>query len=256
MLTYINPAQFAEAPEKSGVSADLPQAFEALRSLSVDHDLFHPGPSRHAIKARRGGWRSTRCISPDLRRIAEHGAIELARQGCALNVMVTYRPREGLSDAQAKRWVDLRHGRIGQALKRRDHAFIGLKVFEKRPGGRLHAHGLYHVAKRCLDVIKRAVDVFEPRPRRGHKGDAPMHARPANANALDYVLKQRRWAGPDIEGHRPRRLRYQRGAAIVGTRLSFTKDAKAKIWPTSKAAAEPAALTVDIATTSQVERAA
>jgi len=62
-----------------------------------------------------------------------------------------------------------------------------------------------------------------------------MHARPSNADDVDYVLKQRRWAGPDIEGRRPRRLRYQRGAAIVGVRLSFTKDAKARIWPASRA---------------------
>jgi len=41
-----------------------------------------------------------------------------------------------------------------------------------------------------------------------------------------------------------RRLRYQRGAPIVGVRLSFTKDAKAKILPTAKAVAEPVARTV------------
>jgi hypothetical protein len=28
-----------------------------------------------------------------------------------------------------------------------------------------------------------------------------MHARPANADDVDYVLKQRRWAGPDIAPH-------------------------------------------------------
>jgi hypothetical protein len=155
--------------------------------------------------------------------------------------MVTYRPPEGLSDAEAKRWINLRHGRIGQALKRRGHAFIGLKAFEKRPGDRLHAHGLYHVAKRCMDVIERAVDVFEQRARRGQKNDAPMHARPANADALGYVLKQRRWAGPDIENSRFRRMLYQRSAPIVGVRLSFTKDAKAKILPTARAVAEPMA---------------
>jgi hypothetical protein len=184
------------------------------------------------------------CLSPDLRAQGVHGAIELARQGRPLNVMVTYRPPEGLSDAKAKRWINLRHGRIGQALKRRDHAFIGLKVFEKRPGERLHAHGLYHVPKLCMDVIERAVDVFELRARWGQKGDEPMHARPAKADAVGYVLKQRRWAGPDIESNRLRPLRYQRGGAIVGVRLSFTKDAKAKIWPTAKAVAEPAARTV------------
>ena len=173
-----------------------------------------------------------------------HGTIELARQDSPLNVMVTYRPPEGLSDAEAKRWINLRHGRIGQALKRRGHAFIGLKVFEKRPGDRLHAHGLYHVARRDMDIIKRAADVFEQKTRRSQKGDAPMHARPANANALDYVLKQRRWAGPDIENSRIRRMLYQRSTPIVGVRLSFTKDAKAKILPTAKAVAEPVARTV------------
>jgi hypothetical protein len=173
-----------------------------------------------------------------------HVAIELARQGRPLNVMVTYRPPEGLSDAEAKRWINLRHGRIGQALKRRGHAFIGLKVFEKRPGDPLHAHGLYHVAKRCRDVIERAVDVFERRARRGQKGDAPVHARPSNADGVDYVLKQRRWAGPDIEERRPRRLPYQQGAPIVGVRLSFTKEAKAIIRPPPRTVAEPAAQTL------------
>ena len=250
MLTNISPTLLGNALEKSGVSVGLPQALEALRSLSVDHDPCRPGASGHSKRARRGGWRSTSCLSPDLRAQGVHGAIELARQGCPLNIMVTYRPLEGLSDAEAKRWINLRHGQIGQALKRRGHAFIGLKVFEKRPGERLHAHGLYHVPKRCMAIIERAVDVFEQRARRGQKGDAPMHARPANTDGVDYVLKQRRWAGPEIEGRRPRRPRrprcprYQRGAVIVGVRLSFTKDAKAKIWPTAKAVAEPAARTV------------
>jgi hypothetical protein len=153
--------------------------------------------------------------------------------------MVTYRPPEGLSDAEAKRWINLRHGRIGQALKRRGHAFIGLKAFEKRRGDRLHAHGLYYVAKRCMDVIERAVDVFERRARRGQKGDAPMHARPANAAALGYVLKQRRWAGPDIENSRSRRMLYQKSTPIVGVRLSFTKDAKAIIWPPQVTVGKP-----------------
>jgi hypothetical protein len=175
-----------------------------------------------------------------------HGAIELARQGRPLNVMVTYRPPEGLSAAEAKRWINLRHGRVGQALNRRGHAFIGLKVFEKQPGDPLHAHGLYHVTKRCVAVIEKAVDMFERRARRGQKGDAPMHACPANANALDYVLKQRRWAGPDIEGARHRHRRYQRGAPIVGVRLSFTKEAKALIWPLPRTVAEPAAQTLAI----------
>jgi hypothetical protein len=246
VLTNTNPALLGNAPEKSGVSEDLPQALEALRSLSVDHDLSYPGSSGRPAKARQGGWRSTRCLSPDLRGDGVHGAIELARQGRSLNVMVTYRPPEGLSDAEAKRWINLRHGRIGQTLNRRGHAFIGLKVFEKRPGYRLHAHGLYHVAKRCMDVIERAVDVFERRPRRGQKGDAPMHARPSNADGVDYVLKQRRWAGPDIESRRFHPLRYQRGAAIVGVRLSFTKEAKAIIWPTPRTVAEPVAHTLAI----------
>jgi hypothetical protein len=39
-------------------------------------------------------------------------------------------------------------------------------------------------------------------------------------------------------------LRYQREPPIVGVRLSFTKDAKAKILPTAKAVAEPVARTV------------
>jgi hypothetical protein len=185
--------------------------------------------------------------------MAEHGAIELARHGCPLNVMVTFRPPDGLSDAEGKRWVSLKHARIGQALKRHGHAFIGLKVFERRRGGRLHAHALYHVAKRCMDVIERAVDVFERRAKRGQKGDVPTHARPASASDVGYVLKQRRWAGPDIEGNRPRPLRYQRGDAIVGVRLSFTKDAKAKIWPVLRAVA---AATVEDVKPSQVARAA
>jgi hypothetical protein len=81
---------------------------------------------------------------------------------------------------------------------------------------------------------------------KGLLNDAPMHACPANANALDYVLKQRRWAGPDIEGARHRHRRYQRGAPIVGVRLSFTKEAKAIIWPPTRTVAEPVAQTLAI----------
>jgi hypothetical protein len=231
VLTNISPTPLENALEKSGVSVGLPQAYEALQSLSVDHALYRPGSSGRSAKARRGGWRPTSCLSPDLRAQGVHCAIELARQGRPLNVMVTYRPPEGLSDAEAKRWINLRHGRIGQALKRRGHAFIGLKVFEKRPGDRLHAHGLYHVARRDMDIIKRAVDVFEQKARRGQKGDAPMHARLSDAGAIVY----------------------QRSTPIVGVRLSFTKDAKARILPATAASKEPLART---ATGQSLEREA
>jgi hypothetical protein len=256
VLTTSGPIQLGDALEKSGLIGDLWRTLETRRSLSVSRILSAPdlssplnpsplpfsapeAPSRQ--KVRRGGWRSTKCLSPEWRARAVHGAIELRRQGFPLNVMVTYRPPDGFSDANGKRWIDLQHARIGQALERAGHAFIGLKVFEKRPGARLHAHALYHVARRCLGVIENAVDVFERKAKHGQKGDVPIHGRPATADDVEYVTKQRRWAGPDIERNRPSRLLYQQGDSIVGARLSFTKYAAAKIWPKPRVVAEPSA---------------
>ncbi len=148
-----------------------------------------------------------------------------------VRVHAASRGRERVATRRGGRGVALWHAHTGQALERNGHAFIGLKVFEKRPGARLHAHALYHIAKRCMGVIENAVDVFERKSKHGQKGDVPTHARPATANDLDYVLKQRRWAGPDIEHNRPRRLLY--------ARLSFTKYAEAMVWPKPKIVAKP-----------------
>ena len=265
MLTSSEPIQLAEALEKSGLIRDLQRALGTRPSLSVNHaqspqqspqslpvsprpsnSLPSPSPlsTSDAPGRRRGGWRSTRCISKELRELAVHGAIELARQGYPLNVMVTYRPPDDLSDAEGKRWIALRHARIGQALERNGHAFIGLKAFEKRPGARLHAHALYHVTRSCMGVIENAVDLFERNPKRGQKGDVPIHGRHATPEDVGYVLKQRRWAGPNIERSRLRWLPYQQGDTIVGTRVSFTKAAKVAI---SRAEAKPKALAKPLA---------
>ena len=81
--------------------------------------------------------------------------------------------------------------------------------------------------RKCLSVVKRWADRFDERPPRLREQieSVALHARPAVNSDLAYVLKQRRFNGPY---ERPG-LPYQRSSSFAGTRVSFTKMARAII---------------------------
>jgi hypothetical protein len=193
------------------------------------------GPKRSKRKAkprRRGGWPSTRYISRELCREMRAGAGLLALAGYPFTVFATARAPLGLTDGQAKRHIARSFARLGQALERKGHGYIGLNGYEKPLGGLLHGHALLHVRRECLPVVKRWADRFDERPARPHdqvEGVA-LHARPAVRSDLAYVLKQHRFKGPF---ERPGEF-WQRSAPFAGTRVSFTKMARAIIEETER----------------------
>ena len=142
-------------------------------------------------------------------------------------VFATARAPLGLTDGQAKRHIARSFARLGQALERKGHGYIGLAAYEKPIDGLLHGHALLHVRRECLSVVRRSADRFDERPTgpREQVESVALHARPAIRSDLAYILKQRQFNGPY---ERPS-LPYQRSAPFAGTRVSFTKMARAII---------------------------
>jgi hypothetical protein len=187
---------------------------------------------RKAKPPRRGGWPSTRYITRELCREMRAGAGLLALARYPFTVFATARAPLGLTDGQAKRHIARSFARLGQALERKGHDYIGLASYEKPVGGLLHGHALLHVQRECLPVVKRWADRFDERPARPREQveSVALHARPAIKSDLDYVLKQRRFNGPY---ERPG-LPYQRSEPFAGTRVSFTKMARLIIEKTER----------------------
>jgi len=180
---------------------------------------------KRAKKARRGGWPSTKYISRALRYETLADAGLLARAGYRFTVFATARAPLGLADdGQAKRHIARSFARLGQALERKGHDYIGLTTYEKIRG-LLHGHALVHVRPDCLWIVERWADRFDDRPVYGPIESVALHARPAVRSDLDYVLKQRRFNG---RYERPGQF-YEKGEPIVGTRVSFTKMARSII---------------------------
>jgi hypothetical protein len=178
-------------------------------------------------KQRRGGWPSTKCISRQLCRETRAKAGLLARAGYRFTVFATARAPLGLTDSQAKRHIARSFARLGQALERKGHDYIGLTTYEKKVAGLLHGHALVHVRQDCLPVVRRWADRFDERPPKPCEPaeSVNLHARPAVNSDLAYVLKQRRFNGPFERLGQP----YERSAPFAGTRVSFTKTARAII---------------------------
>jgi hypothetical protein len=187
---------------------------------------------KRAKKARRGGWPSTKYISRALRYETLADAGLLARAGYGFTVFLTARAPLGLTDGRAKRHVALSFARLGQALERKGHDYIGLTTYEKRVGGLLHGHALVHVRRDCMWVVKRWADRFDEHPVKPYERieSVALHGRPAVHSDLGYVLKQRRFNG---RYERPGNF-YQKGEPIVGTRVSFTKMARVIIERTKQ----------------------
>jgi hypothetical protein len=187
---------------------------------------------KRARKARQGGWPSTKFISRELCHQARAGAGLLSLAGYPFTVFATARAPLGLTDGQAKRHIARSFARLGQALERKGHSYIGLVVYEKPVAGLLHGHALLHVRRECLPIVKRWADRFDERPvgLRSQVEGVALHARPAIRSDLAYILKQRRFNGPFERFGLP----YERSEAFAGTRVSFTKVAHSIIRETER----------------------
>jgi hypothetical protein len=182
---------------------------------------------KRQAKPRRGGWASTKCISRELYHETRANAGLLSYLSYRFTIFATARAPLGLTDGQAKRHVARSFARLGQALERDGHGYIGLNVYEKPFNGLLHGHALLHVRRECLSVVKRWADRFDKRPLKSCEPieSVALHARPAVRSDLAYILKQRLFNGPC---ERPGQF-WERSAPFAGTRVSFTKMARAII---------------------------
>lgn len=215
----------ADQPENTQEAAEAPR--EGQRRPS-NRKLSSKRRPRRTKASKAGGWPVTSYIDHETFKRFRGGAGVLAREGYPLNVLVTVRPPSGAADdGTAKRHIDLQFARLGQALERRGHAFIGFKAFEKK-NGRLHGHMPLHVARECLHVVERWADRFDRKPKRACEilEGVNKHARLADHdNAMLYALKQHQFAGP----FEPRRKFYEKGEPFRGRRAAFTPTADAII---------------------------
>ncbi|WP_029032433.1 helix-turn-helix transcriptional regulator [Salinarimonas rosea] len=146
--------------------------------------------------------------------------------GVPFNAMVTARAR-GATDAEGKALVRKLVFRIGRKFGENGHELIGVIVYEREPGTvHLHAHVLLHVPPRAWKLI----EAF-------NRADGEVHVRRADADAIEYVTKQRQWLGPAAEKAIGRR--WIASARIEGPRYTPTTAAKALL--AREGAAQPAA---------------
>lgn len=179
---------------------------KALHTLCVEHKASPRAK-------RKGGWKSTKYLSWAEVKAAEDLAHAARGARRPLNVMLTVRGARGEREATAKRGIQTKIARFGQALHRRGVPHVGLTIYERSPD--LHAHHLLHLPHEHDDILARFAD------------GQHVHARPADREAVEYVTKQRRWLGPEIE--RKINRQWVAGAAIVGRRWSPTASLKALV---------------------------
>lgn len=193
------------------------------RETGAAEEAVASAPSRRTVSRKppkRGGWGSPTSIPWE--RVKEAFEIDHAarRAGKALNLLVTLRMPPDATEQEGKREICRAIGHLGQALKRRGVDHLGITTYEKRPGALLHAHHLVHVPKKHLEVLETFIANISARFGDPYAADY----RPADRAAVGYVTKQRQVLPPDMEA--TIRHRRQKGAAITGSRISFTVAAK------------------------------
>lgn len=199
-----------------------PDLFPALKAPApILITVNQPPPAKPKNLQQKGGWAITSYISREDYAFAKHAKIELERQGYKPTILATVRPdTPDLSDSEAKKEIGLKFARLGQALERKGHSYIGIICYEKSPDGLMHGHALLHVRRGQRKVVARWADIFGDKGREGP--DVPIHARPAVASDIDYILKQHRWSGP----HEKRKRFYEKGQPFRGQRISYTAATK------------------------------
>jgi hypothetical protein len=162
---------------------------------------------------KRGGWPKTKFLTWDeVKDIDQIGHL-FRKAGKPLNAFLTIKPSGSpVTDATYKKACYREAQNVAAKLRRRGVPCIGVRVFEKTPGGVLHMHMLIHVPPEWI----REVCGWTNRP--------VLDIKPAAQYHMQYITKQRRSLSPEAE--RNIRRRRQRGAPFTGRRWSLTKAAK------------------------------
>lgn len=161
-------------------------------------------------KRKRGGHRSSTGLRwrEDVKVI--YALLKTTRERrMPLNHFLTLRAPEHLSESEKKRHISRRIAHLGQAVKRRGYPWFYIVVYEKNPGGLLHAHALAHIPRSCADIVQRYADGLI------------VHAIPAGPRHPAYITKQRHPLPPDVE--RYIRHRREKGAEIPGKRWTASR---------------------------------
>ena len=177
------------------------------------------GTKKRIYKSRRkkGGWPTTRYIpSKDVKAILE-GIHQLTKLKKRLTHFITLRPPPRiLGDQAQKLWCRRKIQNLQRKFARRHAKFIACHVYEKKDNGPLHVHILVHVPKRLSEVL---TEMHSP---------PEIDIRPARAFHTTYIVKNRKWQGPECEKWLRNRLglRWQKGTAFRGKRWDWSTDAK------------------------------
>lgn len=244
VLTRRSRPRRGEAPSTQTLGAGLRQPTQRPRSTYVIHrpsKATEPKAQRSSQKRRKVRGRRSRSYL-EWREVKEVDEIHhaLLTMGHEPAFLVTIRGK-GETDSKRKRAIHQKRGHIGQSIQRRGLPFLAQTVFEKPVGGQLHAHMLVYGSGRQLAPILMRHGDFDMRSgAQNREMGVPVHIRRAVANDPNYITKQRRWHGPEIEAKRTHRR--VRGAAVPGRLLvDPTRDVRQAMadWQEWKAPSAP-----------------
>jgi hypothetical protein len=206
-----------EALQKDQIKKSQPAAIREDRNKGLVQSDADRGHTRSKSKRplKRGPRGSTRLTWQEVKEIDDFAHIARSA-GMPLNRMVTIRAPIGVSDADGKQSIRQIVSHIRQDFEKRNGLLlIGVVIYEKHP--LLHAHILLHVPRGNGSLIAKR-----------HEGkDGVVHVTPADAQAVEYVTKQRQRLSPDYEGVIKRRWISSKGGQIEGPRYRYTTAAQA-----------------------------
>jgi hypothetical protein len=200
--------------------------------IDVKHRSASAPPTRRRkrrrkgrAKRRKGGWKTTKCISHALRKDTKRKARLLLYEGYDFTDFATARGLPGQSDAKSKRHVTLMFARLGQKMERAGYLCVGLVTFEKH-NGLLHGHMSVHAPGNGRAVVRAWADRYDDEPVQPYEyiEGVGKHARPFVPSDIDYQTKQHHFCGPFER--RANRF-WQEGEPFAGTRVAWTKGARA-----------------------------
>lgn len=195
----------------------MPDAPSAGPTIEVTGPILHPSPETVATceartgtkrkpRRKKGGWPArTGLTRQEVENI--HACAHAARKSYRgwRSFLVTLNPEavEGESDAARKERIDQKITCLGQGLKRRGQPELRLKIWQKPPSGRLHAHVWVLTDPKNYDVLARlhhapAIVVQEWGPDIGYVTRERLPGPPQ----WERLQKWKRYTGQPIRGRR------------------------------------------------------
>lgn len=174
-----------------------------------------PTPLRSRKKRRKArGRKPQRCLEwHEVQKVSDidHALVTM---GFPRAFFVTIRGK-GETDSERKRAIHKKRGHICQTIRRASLPFLDQTGFHKPIGGQLHAHMLvYGPPRRLAPLLAQHGEMDMRIGAQSKEMGAEVHIRRAVASDPNYITKQRRWDGPEIEATRTHRR--VGGAAIPG----------------------------------------